>query len=112
MYCYHNRLIEGPPACIQENSWYPHSGHLNYEVHISVMVWTCNTYLESIKTNWVWLLVKRGHNDIWVTIWVNTHTHNASSVTYGIKCSSVCEQLFKAYNYLRILVVWNKFLFP
>jgi hypothetical protein len=42
----------------------------------------------------------------WIYNDSSKHTHNnASSVTYGIKCSYVCEQVFKAYNYFKILVV-------
>ena len=42
----------------------------------------------------------------WIYNDSSKHTNNnASSVTYGMKCSCVCEQGFKAYNYFKILVV-------
>ena len=49
----------------------------------------------------------------WIYNDLSKHIHNyASGVTYGIKCSYVCEQGFKAYNYFKILVEQNKSLFP
>ena len=72
------------------------------------MVWICNDifrmHTKTIHYDFglkkAIIIVELIYNDS------SKHTHNnASSVTYGIKCSYVCEQGFKAYNYFKILVV-------
>ena len=70
------------------------------------MVWMCNdifrmhTKPDHFGLKKAIIIVQWIYNDS------SKHKHNnASSVTYGIKCSYVCEQGFKAYNYFKILVV-------